>query len=63
MAKLTRILSIVGGGIRGLVPAKVLVAAPIKPNDRGLAIVVGLPFFVLGILFVRGWYRGRNVVV
>ncbi len=45
------------------VVVEVLVVAPIKPNDWGLAIVVGLPLLVLGILFVRGWYRGRNVVV
>jgi hypothetical protein len=36
------------------------VVAPIKA-DGGGGIAMGLPLFVLGILFVRRWYKGRSV--
>lgn len=40
---------------------ELLIVAPTKPDDWGGCIVVGLPLFVLGILFVVRWYRGRIV--
>ncbi len=35
--------------------------APIKPEAAGMGIAMGFPLFVLGILFVRRWYKGRSV--
>jgi len=29
----------------------------VAEQDRGAAIVLGLPLFVLAILFIRAWYR------
>ncbi len=40
---------------------EVFVVAPISPDDWGMGLVAGFPLFVLGILFVVGWYRGRRV--
>ncbi len=40
---------------------ELLIVAPIHPNDAGVGIVLGFSFFVLGILFVVGWYKGRSV--
>jgi hypothetical protein len=40
---------------------EIFVAAPIKGGDAGGGIGMGLPLFVLGILFVRRWYKGRSV--
>lgn len=40
----------------------VLNLAPIEGVDegRGISIVMGLPVFILGILFIKRWYKGRN---
>ena len=35
------------------------IVAPIKP-DGGGGIAMGTPLFVLGILFLRRWYKGRS---
>lgn len=40
---------------------EIFVVAPIKGGDAGGGIGMGLPLFVLGILFVRHWYKGRSV--
>lgn len=40
---------------------EIFVVAPIKGGDAGGGIGMGLPLFVLGILFVRRWYKGRSV--
>jgi hypothetical protein len=40
---------------------ELLIVAPIKPQDWGVCIPVGLPLFVLGILFAVRWYKGRIV--
>ena len=40
---------------------ELLIVAPIKPKDWGGGIAMGLPLFVLGILFVVRWYKGRSV--
>ncbi len=36
-----------------------LVMAPSGPEGGGMAIAMGLPVFVLGILFLVSWYRRR----
>lgn len=40
---------------------EIFVVAPIKGGDAGGGIGMGLPLFVVGILFVRRWYKGRSV--
>jgi hypothetical protein len=39
---------------------EIFVVAPMRP-DPGGGIAMGFPLFVLGILFVRRWYKGRSV--
>ncbi len=39
---------------------EILVSAPIKGGDGGGGIVMGFPLFVLGILFIRRWYKGTR---
>ena len=40
---------------------EIFVFAPIIGGDAGGGIAMGFPLFVLGILFVRRWYKGRIV--
>ena len=43
---------------------EILHLAPIEgvdPGERGGGIARGFPVFVLGILFIRRWYKGRRV--
>ncbi len=40
---------------------EIFVSAPIKDGDGGGGIAMGFPLFVLGILFVRRWYKERSV--
>ena len=42
---------------------EILNLAPIEgvaPGDRGGGIAMGFPLFVLGIMFIRRWYKGRS---
>jgi len=40
---------------------EIFVLAPIVGGDAGGGIAMGFPLFVLGILFVRRWYKGKTV--
>ncbi len=40
---------------------EIFVFAPIVGGDAGGGVAMGLPVFILGILFVRRWYRGRRI--
>ncbi len=40
---------------------EIFVVAPIKGADAGGGIAMGFPLFILGILFVVRWYKGRSV--
>ncbi len=40
---------------------EIFVFAPIIGGDAGGGIAMGFPVFVLGVLFVRRWYKARNV--
>ena len=39
---------------------EIFVFAPIIGGDAGGGIAMGFPLFVLGILFIRHWYKGRS---
>ncbi|MDP6579077.1 MAG: hypothetical protein QF681_00355 [Vicinamibacterales bacterium] len=37
-----------------------LVMAPAMPDGGGMGIAMGLPVFVLGVLFLKAWFRKRS---
>ena len=45
----------------GMWGVSVLIFAPIKPGDSAGGIAMGFPVFVLGVLFVVRWFRGRSL--
>tara|TARA_B100000315_G_C14579325_1_gene589623 strand:- start:1717 stop:2169 length:453 start_codon:yes stop_codon:yes gene_type:complete len=40
---------------------ELIIVAPLHFSDAVVGIIAGLPLFVFGILFVRGWYKKRSV--
>jgi hypothetical protein len=40
---------------------ELVVVAPLRSSGGG-GVVMGLPLFVLGILFIMHWYKGRSTV-